>query len=161
MTFLTLLRESPISARIGIGMILINVLAAIFAPLIAPYGETEIVGDVWAPNSSDHWLGTDQLGRDLLTRLVYGARNTIAIAFAYWLFFQAYFVIGAMCPWCPLITFTTLFVFTSMTRINILEGNFGPGVRRRLEPALRYGLDIYGSILISAVIAAMVIVKYV
>jgi peptide/nickel transport system permease protein len=81
MTFLNRLRESPISARIGIGMILINVLAAIFAPLIAPYGETEIVGDVWAPNSSEHWLGTDQLGRDLLTRLVYGARNTIAIAF--------------------------------------------------------------------------------
>lgn len=86
---------------------------------------------------------------------------TIAIAFAYWLFFQAYFVIGAMCPWCLLITFTTLFVFTSMTRINILEGNFGPGVRRRLEPALRYGVDVYSSILISAVIAAMVIVKYV
>jgi uncharacterized membrane protein len=86
---------------------------------------------------------------------------TIAIAFAYWLFFQAYFVIGAMCPWCLLITFTTLFVFTSMTRINIREGNFGPSVQRKLEPALRYGLDIYGSIIISAVIAAMVIVKYV
>jgi uncharacterized membrane protein len=86
---------------------------------------------------------------------------TIAIAFAYWLFFQAYFVIGAMCPWCLLITFTTLFVFTSMTRINILEGNFGPAARRTLEPALRYGVDVYSSILISAVIAAMVIVKYV
>jgi uncharacterized membrane protein len=85
---------------------------------------------------------------------------TIAIAFAYWLFFQAYFVIGAMCPWCLLITFTTLFVFSSMTRINILEGNFGPGVRRRLEPALRYGVDVYTSILISAIVAAMVIVKY-
>ena len=85
---------------------------------------------------------------------------TIAIVFAYWLFFQAYFVIGAMCPWCLLITFTTLFVFSSMTRINILEGNFGPGVRRRLEPALRYGVDVYTSILISAIIAAMVIVKY-
>lgn len=84
----------------------------------------------------------------------------VAIVFAYWLFFQAYFVIGAMCPWCLLITFTTLFVFTSMTRINIRHGNFGPRVQRALEPALRYGLDIYGSILISAVIAAMVIVRY-
>ena len=52
-----------------------------FAPVLAPYGETEIVGDVWAPKSSEHWLGTDQLGRDLLTRLIYGARNTIALAF--------------------------------------------------------------------------------
>ncbi len=84
----------------------------------------------------------------------------VAIVFAYWLFFQAYFVIGAMCPWCLLITFTTLFVFTSMTRINIRTGNFGPRVQRTLEPALRYGVDVYSSILISAVIAAMVIVRY-
>jgi peptide/nickel transport system permease protein len=81
MGFLNLLRESPISARIGMGLILINILAAIFAPMVAPYGETEIVADVWAPRSSANWLGTDQVGRDLLTRLLYGARNTIAIAF--------------------------------------------------------------------------------
>lgn len=81
MRTLSLFRHSPISARIGIAMILINILAAIFAPVIAPYGETEIVGDVWAPRSGAHWLGTDQVGRDLLTRLLYGARNTIAIAF--------------------------------------------------------------------------------
>ncbi len=82
MAFLQLLRESPISARIGVAMILFNILASIFAPLVAPYGETEIVGDVWAPGSAANWLGTDQVGRDLLTRLLYGARNTIAIAFA-------------------------------------------------------------------------------
>ena len=82
MRFLQLLSESPASARIGIGLITITILAAIFAPVIAPYGETEIVGDVWAPKSSSNWLGTDQVGRDLLTRLLYGARNTIAIAFA-------------------------------------------------------------------------------
>jgi peptide/nickel transport system permease protein len=76
-----LLKESPVSARIGMAMILINILAAIFAPIVAPYGETEIVGDVWMSESSDHWLGTDQVGRDLITRLLYGARNTIAIAF--------------------------------------------------------------------------------
>lgn len=88
------------------------------------------------------------------------ALYTIAIVFAYWLFLQAYFVIGAMCPWCLAITVTTLLVFTSMTRINILEGNFGPGVKRRLEPALRYNVDIYSCVLIIAVIAAMVIVRY-
>jgi peptide/nickel transport system permease protein len=62
-------------------MILINVFAAIFAPVIAPYTETEVVGDVWLPMSTDHFLGTDHLGRDMFTRLMYGARNTIAIAF--------------------------------------------------------------------------------
>ncbi|MFC1578063.1 ABC transporter permease [Thermodesulfobacteriota bacterium] len=81
MAFIKLLRHSPLSARIGLAMVLINVLAAIFAPIIAPYGETEIVSDVWMPSSSENFLGTDHLGRDLFTRLVYGARNTILIAF--------------------------------------------------------------------------------
>ena len=81
MTFFKLLRQSPLSARIGMAMVLINIVAAIFAPLICPYGETEIVGDVWLSPSTDNLLGTDHLGRDLFTRLIYGARNTIAIAF--------------------------------------------------------------------------------
>ncbi len=81
MAFFKLLRQSPISARIGLAMILINVVAALFTPWIAPYSETEIVGDVWLSSNSENWLGTDHLGRDLFTRLVYGARNTITIAF--------------------------------------------------------------------------------
>ncbi|MGD2271099.1 MAG: ABC transporter permease [Desulfobacterales bacterium] len=81
MAFFKLLRQSPLAARIGLGMILINIIAAIFAPVIAPYGETEVVGDVWLPSSKDHLLGTDHIGRDMFTRMIYGARNTIAIAF--------------------------------------------------------------------------------
>ena len=81
MNFLKLLRQSPLSARIGMLMVLLNVFAAVFAPLICPYAETEVVGDVWLMPNIDNWLGTDHLGRDLFTRLVYGARNTIAIAF--------------------------------------------------------------------------------
>lgn len=76
------IRQAPVSAKVGIGMVLIMVAAAILAPVLSPYSETEIVGDVWAPASAEHWIGTDNLGRDLLTRLVYGARNTIALAFA-------------------------------------------------------------------------------
>ena len=78
---LGLLKKSPLSARIGMGIILLNVLAAVFAPFIAPYGETSIVGDVWEGFSSEFLLGTDHLGRDLFTRMVYGARNTIVLAF--------------------------------------------------------------------------------
>ena len=81
MVFFKLLRQSPLSARIGMAMVLINLIAAIFTPWIAPYTETEIVGDVWLSSSSENLLGTDHLGRDMFTRLVYGARNTIAIAF--------------------------------------------------------------------------------
>lgn len=81
MAFFKLLRQSPLSARIGIAVVLITAAAAIFAPVIAPYGETEIVGDVWLSLSKDHLLGTDHIGRDMFTRLIYGARNTVAIAF--------------------------------------------------------------------------------
>jgi peptide/nickel transport system permease protein len=94
MAFFKLLRKSPIIARIGLAMILLNIAAAILAPVIAPYGETEVVGDVWMPMSSDHFLGTDHIGRDMFTRLLYGARNTIAIAFVITLFS---FVIGISC----------------------------------------------------------------
>jgi len=80
MAFFNILRQSPWSARIGLGIVLGNVLVAIFAPLIAPYGEPEVVGDIWLSLGKGHWLGTDHLGRDLLTRLFYGARNTISLA---------------------------------------------------------------------------------
>ena len=76
-----LLRQSPTSARIGMAMIFLILIFAIFAPAIAPYEETTVVGDVWEDFSSKYYLGTDHIGRDLFTRMVYGARNTIALAF--------------------------------------------------------------------------------
>jgi uncharacterized membrane protein len=48
---------------------------------------------------------------------------TLGLVFAYWLFFQAYFVIGALCPWCLLVTLSTTLVFTSLTHVNIRDGN--------------------------------------
>jgi len=63
------------------GIVLFNILIAVFAPIIAPFGETTIVGDVWESLSSQFYLGTDHIGRDLFTRMVYGGRNTIALAF--------------------------------------------------------------------------------
>jgi peptide/nickel transport system permease protein len=94
MAFFKLIRQSPLSARIGLTIILINVFAAILAPAIAPYTETEVVGDVWAPYSHSNWLGTDNVGRDLFTRLLYGARNTIAIAFVTTMLS---FLVGTIC----------------------------------------------------------------
>ena len=75
-----MIRNMPISAMIGLFFTALYFLAAIFAPLIAPYGMAEIVGDVWEPASAEHWLGTDNIGRDLLTRMIYGGRTTIFIA---------------------------------------------------------------------------------
>jgi len=76
------MRGIPISALLGMFFTALFFLAAIFAPLLAPYGPTQIVGDVWEPASAAHWLGTDNLGRDLLTRMIYGGRTTIFVATA-------------------------------------------------------------------------------
>lgn len=73
-------RYMPVSAMIGLTVTGLYFLAAIFAPLIAPYGMAQVVGDVWEPSSSEHLLGTDNIGRDLLTRMIYGGRTTIFIA---------------------------------------------------------------------------------
>ena len=72
----------PIGALIGLVLTAMFLIMAIFAPWLAPFGNGEIVGEVWAPMSSAHWLGTDNIGRDLLTRIIYGARTTIFIAVA-------------------------------------------------------------------------------
>jgi peptide/nickel transport system permease protein len=74
------LSRIPISAAIGIILTGAFVFAAVFAPWIAPYGEGQIVGSLWQPFSAEHWLGTDNLGRDLLSRMIYGARTTLLIA---------------------------------------------------------------------------------
>ena len=74
------LRRIPVGALVGMVLTALFLFAAIFAPWIAPYGLGEIVGDVWEPSSSRFLLGTDNLGRDLLSRMIYGARTTIFIA---------------------------------------------------------------------------------
>ncbi len=75
------LRQAPPTAMFGLVVILIYVMVAATAPIIAPFGETEVVGSEYEPWGEQFLLGTDNLGRDMLTRLLYGARNTVAIAF--------------------------------------------------------------------------------
>ena len=75
------LRKSPWSARFGLFIVVSYVFVAIFGPLLTPYGESQIVGFEYEPWGDEFLLGTDNLGRDMLTRLIYGARNTIGIAF--------------------------------------------------------------------------------
>jgi len=72
-------RATPVQVAAAT-VVWLYVLAALLAPLIAPYGEAEIVGEAFAPWSAQHWLGTDQLGRDFLSRLLYGLRNSLMLA---------------------------------------------------------------------------------
>ncbi|WP_151705705.1 ABC transporter permease [Nitrincola alkalilacustris] len=74
------LRTIPITALLGTALTGMFLFAAIFAPWIAPYGMSEVVGDMWEPSSAQFLLGTDNLGRDLLSRMIYGAQTTILIA---------------------------------------------------------------------------------
>lgn len=75
-----MLRRIPIGALIGLVLTVLFFLVAIFAQVIAPYGLGEIAGGVWEPMSAKFPLGTDNLGRDLLSRMIYGAQTTILIA---------------------------------------------------------------------------------
>ena len=77
-----LLKKSPLTARFGMFVIAVYVIVAVFAPWIAPYGEAAVFPMPFAPWGGDHVLGTDQIGRDILSRMVFGARNTVGIAFA-------------------------------------------------------------------------------
>ncbi|MFN3719494.1 MAG: ABC transporter permease [Rhizobium rhizophilum] len=76
------LKQIPISAWVGIFGIALAIFCALFAPLIAPYGEREIVGSVWETMGGTYLLGTDNLGRDLLSRMIYGTRTTLTVALA-------------------------------------------------------------------------------
>jgi peptide/nickel transport system permease protein len=80
--FLKELRKAPLSAKFGLAVILGYAFIAIFAPALAPYGEREVVGAQFLPWDAEHLLGTDNLGRDTLSRIIFGARNTIGIALA-------------------------------------------------------------------------------
>jgi uncharacterized membrane protein len=85
---------------------------------------------------------------------------TVGLLFAIWLFLQSYFVIGALCPYCMVLYVTTLMAFAAITRINVLEGHLGAGMKRRLERPLRLGLDTAAVVLTLAIAASMMIYKY-
>ena len=73
--------KAPFTSQLGMVVVMVYAFVALTAPLLAPFGETEIVGDQYEPWGSVFLLGTDNIGRDMLTRLIYGARNTVGIAF--------------------------------------------------------------------------------
>lgn len=75
-------RKIPPTALFGLVIIAIYVFVAVFAHLLAPFPEREVVGSQYLPWSVEHPLGTDNLGRDMLSRLIFAARNTLGIAFA-------------------------------------------------------------------------------
>ena len=76
------LSKAPPTAWFGMIVIFLYIICAVFAPFLAPYGEAEVFPEPFAPWSSEFIFGTDQIGRDILSRMIYGARNTVSIAVA-------------------------------------------------------------------------------
>ncbi len=74
-----LVKEKPLGT-VGAAITLLLLLTAIFADFLAPYGMNETyVGSPLAPPSAQYWLGTDNLGRDMLTRIIFGARISVIV----------------------------------------------------------------------------------
>ena len=75
-------RQAPLTASFGVLVILLYIIFAVFAFVLAPYGEAEVFEKALLLPGDDpaFLLGTDQIGRDILSRLIYGARNTVGIA---------------------------------------------------------------------------------
>lgn len=79
------------AALVGAVIIFFYILIAIFAPLLAPYDPYEIkLENKLMPPSGDHWMGTDDKGRDILSRIIYGSRLSMGVGFAA-VFFGAFF----------------------------------------------------------------------
>ncbi|HCQ66352.1 MAG TPA: ABC transporter permease [Rhodobacteraceae bacterium] len=74
------LRTAPLTAAFGMFVIFTYAIAGIFAPIIAPFGEAEVISSAFAPADANMLLGADQLGRDIFSRIIFGARNSVGIA---------------------------------------------------------------------------------
>ena len=74
------LRTAPLTAAFGMFVIFTYAIAGIFAPWIAPHGESEVISSAFAPADESMLLGADQLGRDIFSRIIFGARNSVGIA---------------------------------------------------------------------------------
>jgi peptide/nickel transport system permease protein len=79
-------RKAPVTAKFGLIIVALNILTVCIAPVLAPHGESEVLGGaylVWGTPFDDGtaaWFGTDELGRDYLSRMIYAIRNTVGIA---------------------------------------------------------------------------------
>lgn len=109
-------------AMIGILIVLTSVAMVFFAPLIAPYGQAEFVGNIWDPPSRHALLGLDNLGRDMLSRLLYGGRTSVSLAFvicciSFSVGVTAGFAAAILGRWADMILSRTVDVFMSIPQL--------------------------------------------
>lgn len=87
---------------------------------------------------------------------------TLGLIFAYWLFHQSMFVIGALCPWCLLVTVSTTLVFTTLTHVNIRDGNLPMPERwkGKAQELIANDVDAYLVATWLVLLAALIIGRY-
>lgn len=87
---------------------------------------------------------------------------TLGLIFAFWLFSQSYFVIGALCPWCLLVTATTTFVWFAITRYNIRENNLylRGNAKRIAHRIIEKDYDKVALFTVVTILVAAILAKY-
>ncbi|MEV8511468.1 vitamin K epoxide reductase family protein [Dactylosporangium sp. NPDC051484] len=87
---------------------------------------------------------------------------TVGLVFAYWLLYQSMFHIGALCPWCLLVTVSTTLVFSTLTHVNIRDRNLflPPRVQAALSTMIRANLDLMVVVIWMLVLVLAIVVKY-
>jgi peptide/nickel transport system permease protein len=130
-TFVHILTAKPGTA-VAMGLILLFVVVAVFAPFIAPYDPlTQSMVKINQLPSAQHWLGTDQFGRDVLSRIIFGSRNSL--------------MFGLISPVCAAIVGTTL---------GVIAGYFG-GIIDRIISRVIDLLLAFPELLLAILIAAV------
>lgn len=86
----------------------------------------------------------------------------IGLVFAYWLFHQSLFAIGAMCPWCLLVTVSTTLVFTTLTHVNIRDGNLPlpPRAQARAQALIKADVDLFVVLAWLVLLTIAVVLRY-
>jgi peptide/nickel transport system permease protein len=128
-------------AQVGLGVVLFFGLLALFAPTVAPYSPTDAdLAQRLAPRSVSHWLGMDQQGRDLLSRIIYGGRvslviGVIAVGVAAVIGLPIGAVAGYRGGWIGQVLMTLIDILLSFPAILvaiIIVALFGPGIRNAM-----------------------------
>ncbi len=131
-----ILRDNPLGV-FGLVVILVLAVFAVFAPLIAPYSPDAFAGDGRLGPSPSHLFGTDKLGRDMFSRVVYGARISLMIGFSAVIFGT---VVGTLCGifsgyvggWVDALAMRsvdTLIAFPALLLLLIMRQVLGPSLR--------------------------------
>ena len=87
---------------------------------------------------------------------------TLGFIFAYWLLYQSMFVIGAMCPWCLLVTVSTTLVWATLTHVNIRDDNLylRPRLQERLSGWIQADLDWIVVVIWLLILVLITVLKY-